>query len=53
MIGELLTVVGINVPIDPFVTCQSGAAGNLFRTEVLTQQNLDLGDALSVQMRCA
>ncbi|SMQ96708.1 pyrroline-5-carboxylate reductase [Xanthomonas fragariae] len=45
MIGELLTVVGINVPIDSFVTGQSGATGNLFRTEVLIQQDLHLGDA--------
>lgn len=41
-------VVGVDLPIDPFVTGQAGATGNLFRAEVLPQQGLDLADALSV-----
>nr|WVJ84322.1 hypothetical protein VDP59_021240 [Xanthomonas campestris pv. campestris] len=41
-------LVGVDLPIDPFVTGQAGATGNLFRTEILAQQALDLADALSV-----
>ncbi|AEQ98364.1 pyrroline-5-carboxylate reductase [Xanthomonas oryzae pv. oryzicola] len=41
-------LVGVDVPIDPCVTGQAGAAGNLFGTDVLPQQNLDLADALGV-----
>ncbi len=41
-------LVGIDVPIDPFVTGQAGATGNLLWTEILAQQDLDLGHALSV-----
>ncbi|AKO00048.1 pyrroline-5-carboxylate reductase [Xanthomonas oryzae pv. oryzicola] len=41
-------LIGVDVPIDPFVTGQAGATGNLFGTEVLPQQVLDLADTLSV-----
>ncbi|ABJ89950.1 pyrroline-5-carboxylate reductase [Xanthomonas oryzae pv. oryzae] len=41
-------LIGVDVPIDPFVTGQAGAAGDLFGTEVLPQQDLDLTDTLSV-----
>lgn len=41
-------LVGVDVPIDPCVTGQAGAAGNLFGTDVLPQQDLDLADALGV-----
>ncbi|OAG65916.1 pyrroline-5-carboxylate reductase [Xanthomonas floridensis] len=41
-------LIGADVPIDPFVTGQTGATGNLFGTEVLPQQNFDPADALGV-----
>ncbi|OLG64908.1 pyrroline-5-carboxylate reductase, partial [Xanthomonas oryzae pv. oryzae] len=41
-------LIGVDVPIDPFVTGQAGATGDLFGTEVLPQQVLDLADTLSV-----
>ncbi|AOS02552.1 pyrroline-5-carboxylate reductase [Xanthomonas oryzae pv. oryzae] len=41
-------LIGVDVPIDPFVTGQAGATGDLFGTGVLPQQDLDLADTLSV-----
>ncbi|AQU45802.1 pyrroline-5-carboxylate reductase [Xanthomonas oryzae pv. oryzae] len=37
-----------NVPIDPCVTGQAGATGDLFGTDVLPQQDLALADTLGV-----
>ncbi|OLG48253.1 pyrroline-5-carboxylate reductase [Xanthomonas oryzae pv. oryzae] len=41
-------LIGVDVPIDPCVTGQAGAAGDLFGTDVLPQQDLDLADTLGV-----
>ncbi|OLH63575.1 pyrroline-5-carboxylate reductase, partial [Xanthomonas oryzae pv. oryzae] len=41
-------LIGVDVPIDPCVTGQAGATGDLFGTDVLPQQDLDLADTLGV-----
>lgn len=41
-------LIGVDVPIDPFMARKPSAAGNLFGAEVFGQQGFDPGDARAV-----